>query len=944
MNSSSASAPSNSSTPSSANSRKSKGANTPGATTDAAWEHAIDLGQRKVKCKFCSCEFTGDIYRFKHHLARTHKDASACLMVPEDIKVKFQKVVEQMELAASKKRRPFSVDEEEELLESDDRHNVQILFFSKKQKVQSTLNKIYKKDERDKACQQIARFFYTSALSFNCVKNPKFKKMIQMVGDFGRGLDPPSYHEMRVTYFKKEVDYKKALLEDYKKEWKKTASIDTFEISKTKEKVFAMLDDFVEKIGEEHIVQVMTDNAANYKAAGEMEFTKGKELLRPGATRFATFYLTLGRLHEQKGALISMFASEKWTSSNFSKLEIGKNIESIVLDTSGFWGSVSTCLLAAIPLIKVLQMVDSDSSPVMGFIYHAMKKAKEDIKSNCKSVQSRYEPIINIIDARWDNQLNRPLHVAGYFLNPMMQYSPDFKGDISSLKLNLYMCIEKMCGSGELADEIDCQLDMFKNKKGEQKKMKETAAAIEQLEALDFEDVESDDEWITKEESTQYQAHDGGGDNVFLESVLEANLVLRMVDSDSTPAMGFIYHDMKKAKEEIKSNYKSVQSRYEPIINIIDARWDNQLNRPLHVAGYFLNPRMQYSPDFKGDIPSLKLNLYLCIEKMCVQQGTILIKKTPVDWWDSFGDDTPELKRFAMRVLSLTCSSSGCERNGSAFEMVHSKRRNCLHQQKMNDLVYVMYNLKLTGKEQKKMKEAVAAIEQLEDLDFEDVESDDEWITEEESTQSQAHDGGGDNVFLESAIRSQFGGVDDEFEEPNFNLHEENDMDSDAAHMIVALKVPMLKPEEFDLWRMRIEQYIQMMDYALWGVIKNENSILKTQQSIMLRLSYLLQLQKKIYKEGMRSKQEKRFSGNDATKKTQRNHLKQQYENFSGSSSKSLDQTFDKLQKLVNQLELLSEVISQEDINKKFLRSFPSEWDMHVGVITANGVNTASFQ
>ncbi|GJT32624.1 zf-BED domain-containing protein, partial [Tanacetum coccineum] len=103
MNSSSASAPSSSSAPSSANSRKSKRVNAPGARIDAGWEHAIDLGQRKVKCKFCSCEFTGGIYRFKHHLARTHKDASACPMVPEDIKVTFQKLVEQMELAASKK-------------------------------------------------------------------------------------------------------------------------------------------------------------------------------------------------------------------------------------------------------------------------------------------------------------------------------------------------------------------------------------------------------------------------------------------------------------------------------------------------------------------------------------------------------------------------------------------------------------------------------------------------------------------------------------------------------------------------------------------------------------------------------------------------------------------------------------------------------------------------
>ncbi|GJT12284.1 ribonuclease H-like domain-containing protein [Tanacetum coccineum] len=57
------------------------------------------------------------------------------------------------------------------------------------------------------------------------------------------------------------------------------------------------------------------------------------------------------------------------------------------------------------------------------------------------------------------------------------------------------------------------------------------------------------------------------------------------------------------------------------------------------------------------------------------------------------------------------------------------------------------------------------------------------------------------------------------------------------------------------------------------------------------------------------------FGGNAATKKTQRNLLKQQYENFTASSSKVLDQTFDRLQKLINQLEIHGESISQEDVN-----------------------------
>ncbi|GJT16038.1 ribonuclease H-like domain-containing protein [Tanacetum coccineum] len=66
---------------------------------------------------------------------------------------------------------------------------------------------------------------------------------------------------------------------------------------------------------------------------------------------------------------------------------------------------------------------------------------------------------------------------------------------------------------------------------------------------------------------------------------------------------------------------------------------------------------------------------------------------------------------------------------------------------------------------------------------------------------------------------------------------------------------------------------------------------------------------------------EKRFRGNAATKKTQRNLLKHQYENFTASSLELLDQTFDWHQKLISQLEIHSESNSQEDVNQKFLRT-----------------------
>ncbi|GJX07403.1 ribonuclease H-like domain-containing protein [Tanacetum coccineum] len=57
---------------------------------------------------------------------------------------------------------------------------------------------------------------------------------------------------------------------------------------------------------------------------------------------------------------------------------------------------------------------------------------------------------------------------------------------------------------------------------------------------------------------------------------------------------------------------------------------------------------------------------------------------------------------------------------------------------------------------------------------------------------------------------------------------------------------------------------------------------------------------------------EKRFGGNEATKKTQRNLLKQQYENFTAPSSEMLDQSFDRLQKLRNKADL--DTMSMDDL------------------------------
>ncbi|KAK2386129.1 hypothetical protein QL285_060056 [Trifolium repens] len=395
-----------------------------------------------------------------------------------------------------------------------------------------------------------------------------------------------------------------------------------------------MMDDIVEEVGEENVIQIVTDNAANNKLAGQMlmerrnklcwtpcaahcidliledfesqipmhkdtiasgkkittyiyartglinllhHFTERGELIRPGITHFATSYLCLGCLNDKRGALGRMFTSKQWKDGPFAKTKDGKLVQNIVLDKD-FWKNVILCLRAAFPLLRVLRMVDSDEEPAMGLIYEAMDQAKEDIQVGYNNKRKSYKPVWDIIDKRWEKQLHRPLHAAGYYLNPMLHYDPNFKAD-KEVTQGMYTCLKRMVGGDmTMVNKIDGQLEFFKGKQG-----------------------------------------------------------------------------------------------------------------------------------FFGD--------------EVAQLG--LQNKTPAQWWESYGGEHLELQNFAIRVLSLTCSSSGCKRIRSAFEMVHAKKRNRLEQKTMNDLVYVMVNSRLTKKK----------VERRRELTIDDFQDDDDWwyVAEQEN-------------------------------------------------------------------------------------------------------------------------------------------------------------------------------------------------------------------
>ncbi|GJW70551.1 ribonuclease H-like domain-containing protein [Tanacetum coccineum] len=157
-------------------------------------------------------------------------------------------------------------------------------------------------------------------------------------------------------------------------------------------------------------------------------------------------------------------------------------------------------------------------------------------------------------------------------------------------------------------------------------------------------------------------------------------------------------------------------------------------------------------------------------------------------------------------------------------------------------------------------------------------------------------------------------------------------MDQDSVHMVAVSKVSMLKPGEYELWRMRMEQYIQMVDYALWEVIKNENSAPKT--------TLVEGVEKVIPPTTTEEKAQKRLElkarstllmgiPNEHQLKFNSIRYAKSLLHAIKKSLEVLDQTFDRLQKLISQLEIHGETISQEDVNQKFLRSLSLKWNTH---------------
>nr|GEU61858.1 hypothetical protein [Tanacetum cinerariifolium] len=156
-----------------------------------------------------------------------------------------------------------------------------------------------------------------------------------------------------------------------------------------------------------------------------------------------------------------------------------------------------------------------------------------------------------------------------------------------------------------------------------------------------------------------------------------------------------------------------------------------------------------------------------------------------------------------------------------------------------------------------------------------------------------------------------------------------------TPQVVSAAKRPILNPNEFDLWKMRIEQYFLITDYSLWEVILNGDSPVPTRvvEGVLQPVAPITAKQRLARKNELKAhgtllmdlpdKHQLKFNSHKVAKT-----LMEAIEKRFGGNTET-KKIHDRLQKFVSQLEIHRVSLSQEDVNMKFLRSLPSEWKTH---------------
>nr|GEX66461.1 hypothetical protein [Tanacetum cinerariifolium] len=152
-------------------------------------------------------------------------------------------------------------------------------------------------------------------------------------------------------------------------------------------------------------------------------------------------------------------------------------------------------------------------------------------------------------------------------------------------------------------------------------------------------------------------------------------------------------------------------------------------------------------------------------------------------------------------------------------------------------------------------------------------------------------------------------------------------MDSLSPQVVSAAKLPISNPNEFDLWKIRIEQYFFMTDYSLWEVILNGDSHVPTRivEGVVQLVAPTTAKQK------LARKNELKARGTLLTALPDKHQLKFNSHKDAKTLMEAIEKRFEGNTE-TKKLEIHGVSLSQEDVNLKFLCSLPSEWKTHTSI------------
>ncbi|XP_025634499.1 uncharacterized protein [Arachis hypogaea] len=261
--------------------------------------------------------------------------------------------------------------------------------------------------------KRFARWLLDCKIPFNAVMSPYFQDMLDGVAGIGPGYKGPSYDKLRVYLLADLKRESQMLVDSYRSAWKENGctlmadgwtdqrqrtlinflvycskglcfvkSVDASSMVKNASHLCNLFSEVIEWIGSNDIVHIVTDNVANYVAAS-------REIVRPGATHFATVFITLKSIFDRKKELQALVVDSIFTDHKLGRSATGRVMSAIILDCK-FWDDYFTVCKLVGPLIYLLRVVDADDKTSLGYVYEGMLRAEDAIKEMFRQSKTAY--------------------------------------------------------------------------------------------------------------------------------------------------------------------------------------------------------------------------------------------------------------------------------------------------------------------------------------------------------------------------------------------------------------------------------------------------------------------------------------------------------------------------------------------------------------------------